>query len=73
MYCMITERADLAAMRFGFENECLSADLSLSHRLTSSGSVLENLDFGLEVSLLGFGGNRQAVKSTCIDDGSFLQ
>jgi LPS-assembly protein len=72
-YDIATERADLAAMHFGFENECLAADLSLSHRLTSSGSVLENLDFGLEVSLLGFGGTRQAVQSSCVDNGSFLQ
>lgn len=70
-YDLTTKRADLAAMRFSFENECLAADLSLSHRLTSSGSVFENLDFGLEVSLLGFGGQRQTLKSSCINEGSF--
>ena len=72
-YDLNLKRADVAAMRFRFENECLGVDLSLSHRLEPSASLLENLDLGFEVSLLGFGGESKAERRACISDGSFLQ
>ncbi|MCE6962062.1 LPS assembly protein LptD [Cereibacter sphaeroides] len=44
-----------AGVGFEFRNECLSVDLSLSRRFTSSTSVSPSTDFGLSVDLIGFG------------------
>lgn len=45
-----------AGLDLTFRNECLSVDLSLSRRFTSSSSVKPSTEFGLSVELLGFGG-----------------
>lgn len=41
-----------------YRSECLTVDLSVSRRLTSSTSVTPSTDFGLSVSLAGFGSGR---------------
>lgn len=48
---------DIASASLGLEyrNECMTVDLSLSRRFTSSTSVEPSTDFGLTVSLGGFG------------------
>jgi len=51
-------RAASATLGIGYENECVSVDLSLSRRFTSSTSVAPNTDIGLEVRLTGFGDTR---------------
>lgn len=54
-YDLIARRATNAGLGLEFRNECLAIDLSLSRRFTSSTSVAPTTDFGLAVSLLGFG------------------
>jgi LPS-assembly protein len=56
----IADRATTAGVGLEFRNECLSVDLSLSRRFTSSTSVQPTTDFGLQVDLLGFGGGQAA-------------
>jgi LPS-assembly protein len=62
-------RATRAGLGLGYRNECLSVDLSLSRRFTSSTSVLPTTDFGLSVALLGFGtgGEGGAPRRRCIN------
>ena len=48
-------RATSAGIGFGWQNECVSVDLSLSRRVTSSTSLRPTTDFGLSVELTGFG------------------
>lgn len=48
-------RATSAGIGFGWQNECVSVDLSLSRRFTSSTSLRPTTDFGLSVELTGFG------------------
>ncbi len=55
-YDFNADRAANARVGLVFRNECLSADLSLSRRFTSSTSVRPDTDIGLRVALLGFGG-----------------
>jgi LPS-assembly protein len=65
-YDFVAERAANARVGFVFRNECLSADLSLSRRFTSSTSVRPDTDIGLRVSLLGFGGGDAGpARTTC--------
>jgi LPS-assembly protein len=54
-YDFNTQSTAKAAAGLGFRNECLSVDLSLSRRFTSSTSVKPATDFGLSVEFLGFG------------------
>ncbi len=69
----VTNRYDLAAhamaqagLKLNFQNECLSVDLSVSRRYTSSDSVKPSTDFGLSVELLGFGGtSRTGTQQVC--------
>ncbi len=44
-----------AGIGLQYRNECLSVDMSLSRRFTSSGDLTESTDFGLSVRLGGFG------------------
>jgi LPS-assembly protein len=69
----LTNRYDLqahnmaqAGLKLNFQNECLSVDLSVSRRYTSSDSVKPSTDFGLSVELLGFGGSsRTGTQQVC--------
>ncbi len=49
------DRATSAALGLSYVNECITVDLSLSRRFTSSTSVRPVTDFGLSVDLAGFG------------------
>jgi LPS-assembly protein len=59
-YDFVADRAASAGLGLEFRNECLSVDLSLSRRFTSSTNVRPTTDFGLQVDLLGFGGGGDA-------------
>lgn len=42
----------------GYRGDCVSVDLSLSHRFATSTNVTRSTSFGLQVELLGIGGTR---------------
>lgn len=54
-YDLTAERAARAVLGLEYANECVTVDLSLSRRFTSSTSVEPETDFGLSVELAGFG------------------
>ncbi|MBZ4023435.1 hypothetical protein CKO11_13310 [Rhodobacter sp. TJ_12] len=54
-YDLTRDRAARAALGLQYANECVTVDLSLSRRFTSSTSVEPETDFGLSVQLAGFG------------------
>ncbi len=54
-YDFTTGDAAYAGLGLEYRNECVKVDLSLSRRFTSSGSLAPTTDFGLTVSLTGFG------------------
>jgi LPS-assembly protein len=56
-YDFIAGDAAHAGLGLQYRNECVKVDLSLSRRFTSSGSLTPTTDFGLTVSLTGFGTN----------------
>lgn len=56
-YDFIAGDAAYAGIGLEYRNECVKVDLSLSRRFTSSGSLTPSTDFGLTVSLTGFGSN----------------
>ena len=65
-YDLVADRAAKAALGLQYANECVTVDLSLSRRFTSSTSVEPETDFGLSVELAGFGsgsGTSRAVRS----------
>ncbi len=66
-YDYVADRATSAGVGLQFRNECLTLDLSLSRRFTSSASVTPTTDFGLSVNLTGFGGGAEAgtVRRSC--------
>lgn len=66
-YDFTAERAASAAFGLQYSNECVTVDLSLSRRFTSSSSVEPETDFGLSVELAGFGasGTGRAARRTC--------
>ena len=66
-YSLETDRADSTGIGLSWRNECLRIDVSLSRRYTSSTNVEPITDFGLEVSLLGFGAGDgdQRFRQTC--------
>lgn len=53
-----SQTAARAGLGLSYETECISVDLSLSRRYTSSTSVSPTTDFGLQVSLAGIGSGR---------------
>lgn len=61
-YDFVSGSAAVAGIGLEYQNECVTVDLSLSRRFTSSTSVNPSTDFGLKVSLNGFG-NRVANSS----------
>lgn len=54
-YDFIGDRAQRAGLGLQYANECILVDVSLSRRFTSSTNVSPRTDFGLSVSLNGFG------------------
>lgn len=62
-YDFEANRANRAGLGLQFRNECVSVDLSLSRRFTSSTSVKPTTDFGLSVDLVGIGGGAKAGPS----------
>ncbi|MBN2905851.1 MAG: LPS-assembly protein LptD [Rhodobacteraceae bacterium] len=55
-YDFVANEAARAGLGLEYRNECVAVDLSLSRRFTSSTSVRPSTDFGLTISLTGFGG-----------------
>ena len=55
-YDFQAQRATGAGLGLNWRNECMSVDLSLSRRFTSSTSVAATTDFGLSVDLIGISG-----------------
>jgi len=68
-YDFEAERATRAGLGLGWRNECLSVDLSLSRRFSSSTSVRPTTNFGLEVELIGFGSGSEggAPRRSCVN------
>ena len=66
-YDFNADDAAYAGIGLEYQNECVKVDLSLSRRFTSSGSLSPTTDFGLTVSLTGFGasGNNRAAVRSC--------
>ena len=62
-YDFTNERAARAAIGLEYVNECMSVDLSLSRRFTSSSSVIPETSVGISVQLAGFGGGATAGAS----------
>ena len=54
------QRGTIAGLGLAYQNECITVDVSLSRRFTSSTSVEPTTDFSLSVGLLGFGNGTQA-------------
>lgn len=64
-YDLKADRASNAGLGLSFRNECLSVDLSLSRRFTSSTSVKPTTDFSVSLELLGFGGAAPGPSRQC--------
>jgi len=54
-YDFVEKQASRAGVGLEYQNECVKIDLSLSRRFTSSTIVTPATDFGLTISLSGFG------------------
>jgi LPS-assembly protein len=54
-YDFESDRGTLAGLGVEFRNECVSVDLSLSRRFTSSTSVSPTTELSVAVRLSGFG------------------
>ncbi|WP_051588282.1 LPS-assembly protein LptD [Actibacterium mucosum] len=66
-YDIEQNRAAETGLGLEFRNECVVVDLSLSRRFTSSASVRPSTDFGLTVTLSGFGNSRaDPVSRNCV-------
>lgn len=70
-YDFDADRAERAGLTVSYVNECVTVDLSLSHRMTSSTTVKRDTDFGLSVRLTGFGSGdarqgKQLVQRRCL-------
>ncbi|WP_126976580.1 LPS-assembly protein LptD [Frigidibacter oleivorans] len=65
-YDFEADRAARAGLGLQYSTECVTLDLSLSRRFTSSTSVRATTDFDLAVVLNGFGsGNRGSARRAC--------
>jgi LPS-assembly protein len=64
-YDIQADRAASARLGLAFRNECITLDLSLSRRFTSSTSVTPTTDVGLKVSLDGFGRDGRDYRGSC--------
>ncbi|MDV7269835.1 LPS assembly protein LptD [Thioclava sp. A2] len=69
-YDLQAESARKAALGLQYANECVTVDLSLSRRFTSSSSVEAETGFGISVALAGFGAGsdtaRNPKRRTCL-------
>ncbi|MGV6812553.1 MAG: LPS-assembly protein LptD [Brevirhabdus sp.] len=67
-YDFVANRASSSGIGLGYRNECISVDLSLSRRYASSTNVKPNTDFGLSVTLNGFGdrGKGRVARRSCM-------
>ena len=54
-YDFVADRAQKAELGLEYRNECVTVDLSVSRRFTSSDTVRADTDVGLSVRLGGFG------------------
>jgi LPS-assembly protein len=59
-YDLESASGTLAGLGLVYTNECISVDLSLSRRFTSSTTVEPSTDFNLSVDLVGFGSGTKA-------------
>ena len=64
-YDFETDRAAKAALGLTYAGDCVSVDLSLSRRFTSSTSVEPTTSFDLSVQLAGFGSGNAARRRNC--------
>ena len=64
-YDLVLDRASRLGGNLTFRNECISVDLSLSRRFTSSSSVTPTTEYGLSVELLGFGSGQGGSARQC--------
>ncbi|WP_102109737.1 LPS-assembly protein LptD [Oceaniglobus roseus] len=66
-YDLVNDQAAEAGLGLQYRSECLTVDLSLSRRFTSSTSVEPSTDFGVNVSLAGFGSGRndESYRRSC--------
>ncbi|MHA6323562.1 LPS-assembly protein LptD [Roseivivax sp. CAU 1753] len=66
-YDLGDNRSDRAGLGVTWQNECVSAEFSVSRRFASSTNLDPSTDFGLTVSLKGFstGGSAKEYRRTC--------
>jgi LPS-assembly protein len=66
-YDFTSERAARAGLGLEYRNECMTVGLSVSRRFTSTTSLRPTTDFGLTVSLAGFGSSNDSrgYRQTC--------
>lgn len=64
-YDFEAKKATSAAVGLMYRNECVTLDLSLSRRFTSSTSVVPTTNFGFSVALNGFGSDGRAYRRSC--------
>lgn len=64
-YDVNTAKATHAGFGLEYSNECLNVDFSVSRRFTSSANVTPTTDYGLKISLNGFGRDGRAKARTC--------
>jgi LPS-assembly protein len=64
-YDLTAERAQTAGLGLTYRNECVSFDLSLSRRFTSSTSLTPTTDVSVQVALNGIGNDGRAFRGTC--------
>lgn len=70
-YDFDADRAQKAELGLEYRNECVTVDLSVSRRFTSSDTVRADTDVGLSVRLGGFGRSRDGgaapvARRTCL-------
>lgn len=63
-YDVAAEQAARAGVTVGWQNECVTVELSASRRYTSSTTVQPSTDFGLSVGLNGFSAGRSGAVPT---------
>jgi LPS-assembly protein len=64
-YDFTADRAASARLGLRYANECVTLDVSLSRRFTSSTSVRPDTNVGLSVSLAGFGAGSGGQRRSC--------
>lgn len=64
-YDFISNNTARGSLGLVYRNECLLVDVSLSRRFASSSNIRSSTDFGLSISMLGFGQNNEGATSQC--------